>query len=162
MAQSAQKPCLAAAALFVGLALVIARLAVAPLGAADLIGIAACAAGAGSFATLAFTLSPRPVSANAASSSAQGLDASALATQIAAAVDARLTASGDRRQEEILRAAQAARPAQTEPAAPTLTADQIAAPTAAKPRLGRGLAALMHHPAALTSPAPEDKTEKAA
>lgn len=158
MAQSAQKPCLAAAALFAGLALVIARLAVAPLGAADLVGIAACAAGAGAFAALAFTL--RPVGDVATETAS--FDHSALADQIAAAVDARLAAAGDRRQEEILRAAQAARPAPAESPAPAPTSDQISAPAAAKPRLGRGLAALMHHPSALTSPASEDKTEKAA
>ncbi len=153
MAQSAQKPCLAAATLFAGLAVVIARLAVAPLGAADLIGIAACAAGSGAFATLAFTLAPRAAQANAA-----------LADQIATAVDARLAAAGERRQEEMLRAARAARPApvQTEPPGAALTSDQISAPGTAKSRLGRGLAGLMHHPSALVSPAPDNTTEKAA
>ena len=164
MASSAQKPCLAAATLFAGLAVVIARLAVAPLGAADLIGIAACAAGSGAFATLAFTLGPRPASANAAPHSTRGIDAAALAEQIAATIDARLAAAGERRQEEMLRAALAARPApvQTEPPGAAFTSDQISAPGTAKPRLGRGLAGLMHHPSALVSPAPENTTEKAA
>jgi hypothetical protein len=137
MAPSARKPCLAAAAFFAGLALLIARLAVAPLGAADLLGIAACAAAAGAFATLAF----------AHRSAAPALSNEALADQISAAIEARLSASDDRRRDDLLRAAQAARP---DPSAPALTTDAISAPSAsAKPRLGRGLAGLMHNPSAL-------------
>ncbi|MEO0054532.1 MAG: hypothetical protein RLZZ50_479 [Verrucomicrobiota bacterium] len=161
MAQSAQKPCLAAAALFAGLAVVIARLAVAPLGAADLLGIAACAAGSGAFATLAFTLRSGNAEPRLGLPS-PALDTAALAEQIATAVDARLAASEERRHDDLLRAAQAARPVQTETSAPALTSDQIFAPAAAKPRLGRGLAGLMHHPSALVSPASEEKSEKAA
>ena len=56
MVFTARHACLSAAALFAGLALLIARLAVSPLGAADLLGIAACSAAAGSFATLGFML----------------------------------------------------------------------------------------------------------
>ncbi len=137
MVLSARHACLLAAALFAGLALLIARLAVAPLGAADLLGIAACAAAAGAFATLGFTNRPAALSSEA------------LAAQVAAAVEARLRP--------------AATPAQPEAGAadsrPPLTAAEIPAPAAgAKPRLGRGLAGLMHHPSALAKPpAPENR-----
>lgn len=72
MVLSARHACLSAAAVFAGLALLIARLAVAPLGAADLLGIAACSAAAGSFATLAFALrAPEPRVAPAAAANAE-------------------------------------------------------------------------------------------
>jgi hypothetical protein len=162
--------CLAASVLFLGLALLIARLAVAPLGAADLLGIAACAAAAGAFATLAFTLRPEssaaaPVAiAPVAPAAAPVLDTAALAEQIATAVDARLAASEERRREELLRAAASAASSNaTSPSdsRPPLSTDHLGAPAAAsaKPRLGRGLASLIHNPAALAAkpPAPESE-----
>jgi hypothetical protein len=138
MVLSARHACLIAAALFVGLALLIARLAVAPLGAADLVGIAACAAAAGAFATLAFTLRPASIPATAGA-----IDTDALASQVAAAVEARLRPA--------VAAGNAEPPLGSSDSRPPLTAAEIPAPAAsAKPRLGRGLAGLMHHPSALS------------
>jgi hypothetical protein len=150
MAPTARKPCLAAAAFFAALALLIAHLAVAPLGAADLLGIAACAAAAGAFATLAFTLRPASLPA------APVLDPAALAEQISAAIELRLAASEDRRRDELLRAAQAAASmsAPADSRAPLSTDDIPASAVTAKPRLGRGLASLIHNPSALAKPAP--------
>jgi hypothetical protein len=157
MAQSARKPALAAAAFFVALAVLIARLAVAPLGAADLIGIAACAAAAGAFATLGFCqLAPASTQAPGELCHQLGdkspLDAEALAARLearlAATVSATLAAAESARRAE----QEAAIAATTPPRA--LDTDAIPAPAAgAKPRLGRGLLGLMHSPSALTSAA---------
>lgn len=144
---TARRPCLAAALVFAVLAFLIARFAVAPLGVSDLLGIAACAAAAGASATLAFTLrAPAPSVLPAAT--APTFNTAALAAEIAAAVDARLAASADQRREELLRAATAA---STQNSPPPDT-DTIAAPTGAKPRLGRGLLGLMHAPGAISLP----------
>lgn len=166
MSHSVTKPCLAAALVFTVLAFLIARFAVAPLAVSDLLGIAACAAAAGASATLAFTLrAPAPSVLPAA---APNLNTAALAAEIAAAVDARLASSADHRRDELLRAATSAATTQNLPPPDT---DTIAAPTGAKPRLGRGLLGLMHAPGAITpSPAPaappsatpEDDTRAAA
>jgi hypothetical protein len=161
----ARRPCLAAALVFSALAILIARFAVAPLGASDLLGIAACAASAGAAATLAFTLrAPTPSVLTAAT--APALDTAALVAQIAAAVDTRLAASADHRRDELLRAAYAA----STQSLPTPDTDTIAAPAGTKPRLGRGLLGLMHAPSAITLPpapaapssaTPEDDTRAA-
>jgi len=146
MPSPARKPCLLAAAFFAALALLIALLAIAPLGAADLLGIAACASAAGAFATLAFTLRPGN------SDSQPGLSASNL-NKISAAFDARLASA--------LTAAEAHRHAEQQAAIATTTppreldSDHIPSPApGAKPRLGRGLLGLMHSPSALATPPP--------
>lgn len=139
MPSPARTPCLAAAALFAALGVLIAKLALAPLAAADLLGISACAAAAGAFATLAFTrpwnAEPRPGFAAA--------DLEKITATVAAALAA---AEASRRAEQ-----QAAITATTPPRA--LDSDAIAAPpTGAKPRLGRGLLGLMQSPSALARP----------
>lgn len=110
MALSARHASFVAAAVFAGLAVFIARLAAAPLVAADLLGIAACAAAAGAFATLAFTLRPTPsastasvtlVAANTSAPTAPTASGASpapppalapSAAEIAAAVDSRVAA----------------------------------------------------------------------
>ncbi len=150
MPSPAQKPCIAAAAFFAALALLIAKLAIAPLSAADLLGISACAAAAGAFATLAFTLRAAPTAQQ------PGLRDHDL-EKISATVTAALAAAEAARRAE----QQAAIAATTPPRG--LDTDAIPAPSAgAKPRLGRGLLGLMQSPSALaatpkpaiTSPAP--------
>jgi hypothetical protein len=153
MAQSVRKPCLAAAASFVVLALLIGRLAIAPLGWADVLGIAACAAAAGVFAALAFAYRP-PDSAAVG----RPLVPADLADQILAAVDARLPVDAGRHSGQVPSARLVV---QSEPPAaplapagsrPALSTDDVTPSSAnAKPRLGRGLAGLIHHPAALAS-----------
>lgn len=138
MPTPARKPCLVAAAFFAALALLIAKLALAPLGAADLLGISACAAAAGTFATLAFTLrAPAPEDT--------GLSAADL-EKITATVTAALTAAEAARRAEQQAAIDATTPARV------LDADHLSAPSAgAKPRLGRGLLGLMQSPSALAA-----------
>lgn len=177
MSSPAQKPCLAAAAFFAALGALIARLAVAPLGAADLLGISACAAAAGAFATLAFTLRAperiaQPQAATTAMLPAAELEKltatleSRLAAQVSAALSAGFAAADEKRQAEV----QAAVTATTPPR--ELDTDKLPTPAAgAKPRLGRGLLGLMQSPSALASvarPTPptvsaaEDEDERAA
>ena len=142
MPSPARKPCLAASALFAALALLIAKLALAPLGAADLLGISASAAAAGAFAALAFALRPLPGNAGLQ----PGLSAADL-EKITATVTAALTAAEAARRAE----QQAAIAATTPPRA--LDTDAIPAPSSgAKPRLGRGLLGLMQSPSALGTP----------
>jgi hypothetical protein len=134
MPTPARKPALAAAAIFAALALLIAKLALAPLGAADLLGISACAAAAGAFATLAFTLRT-PATEN------PGLSATDLERITAALIAA----------EAARRAEQQAAIAATTPAR-VLDVNHLSAPSArAKPRLGRGLLGLMQSPSALAA-----------
>jgi hypothetical protein len=190
-------PFLAVSALFLGVAALVGVLAIKPLGAAELLGLLACVASATVFATVPFTidLTRRLDARRHASDPAQtaalpapeirhqsgdkpALDAEALVTRIATAVEARLDASLETRlaaalpafreqlasalttglaaAEETRRAEiQAAIAATTPPRA--LDADNIAPPAAAstgaagKPRLGRGLLGLMHAPAALAA-----------
>lgn len=176
----AKTPFLAAAALFLGVAALVFALAIKPLGAAELLGLLACAAAAAVFATIPFALDFARASAAPAVSPvspvapvAEAIDTEKLAARVADLVEARLAAVDQRRQDEIIRAALAARPAPAEPPAvsPAPNSDQISAPAAsAKPRLGRGLASLIHNPAALARPdlveqsksAPGDENERAA
>lgn len=163
-------PFLAASAVFLVVAILIGAFAIAPLGAAELLGIAACAAAAAVFASVPFVVdftrrldasrapsAPAPSTAPAAP--APMIDPARLAEQIAAAVDSRLAASEDRRRDELVRAATAAASTVAASGAgsrPPLEADQIPAPAAgARPRLGRGLASLIHNPSALAKPAAE-------
>jgi hypothetical protein len=165
----AKAPFLGAAAVFLAVAGLVFALAIKPLGAAELLGLFACIAAASAFATIPFAIdfarastppatqgtSSSPSAAPAASDPAPQIDTDKLAAQIADIVEARLAALDQRRHDEILRAAIAARPAPVEPssASPVLNSDQIAAPAStAKPRLGRGLASLIHNPAALAKP----------
>jgi hypothetical protein len=142
MPTPARNPALVAAAIFTVLAGLIAKLAIAPIGAADLLGISACAAAAGASATLAFT---RP-----------GLSAADL-EKITATVTAALTAV-----EAARRAEQHAAIAATTPAR-VLDADHLPAPSAnAKPRLGRGLLGLMQSPTALAAAKPQSDDDRAA
>ncbi len=142
MPSPARKPCLAAAALFAALALLIAKLALAPLGAADLLGISACAAAAGAFATLAFALRAQtPGSAE----QLHILRDEDLA-KITATVTAALTAADAARRAEQQAAITATTPARV------LDTDHIPAPPpGSKPRLGRGLLGLMQSPSALAA-----------
>ena len=175
----AKTPFLAAAALFLGVAALVFALAIKPLGAAELLGLLACAAAAAVFATIPFARASAapavsPVSPVApVAPVAEAIDTEKLAARVADLVEARLAAVDQRRQDEIIRAALAARPAPAEPPAvsPAPNSDQISAPAAsAKPRLGRGLASLIHNPAALARPdlveqsksAPGDENERAA
>lgn len=153
MSSPARKPCLVAAAFFAALALLIAKLAIAPLGAADLLGISACAAAAGAFATLALTL---PGNAGLQ----PGLRDHDL-EKISASVTAALAAADESRRAE----QQAAIAATTPPRA--LDTDAIPAPASgSKPRLGRGLLGLMQSPTALAAakpaPAADSDDERAA
>lgn len=135
-------PCLAAAAVFTLAALLIARFAISPLGPADLLGIAACAAAAGAAATLAYA--PRP----------PAREDDALVEKIAERAAQRVTAALDatpaRREPTTDLAADA-------PAAGTVTSiTDLPAPGAAgKSRLGRGVAGLIQGTS--FSPKPEDK-----
>lgn len=149
----AKSPCLIAAAAFVALAVLIGSLAAAPLGAADLVGISACAAAAGVFATLAFTLRvPAPpvvireTSAAPVAPAAQsaGLDATELSALLDERLAAAFAAADEKRRAEVAAAVAATTPARAVEAA------AVPAPAAgAKPRLGRGLLGLMHSPEAL-------------
>ncbi len=168
----AKTPFLAAAALFLGVATLVFALAIKPLGAAELVGLLACAAAAAAFATIPFVLdfarssypSPAPVSAPLQAAPAQpaapAIDADQLAAQVAAAIDVRLAAALPQLAAQIaaeLSAAEERRRAElqatlaaTTPARP-VDADAVSAPAGAKPRLGRGLLGLMHAPAALAA-----------
>lgn len=173
----AKTPFLAAAALFLGVAGLVFAFAIKPLGAAELIGLLGCVAAASAFATIPFVLDfarrsqvAIPPALAPAAPVPSTVDAGQLAAQVADLVEARLAAAEDRRRDDILRAALAARPAPVEQPASAeaprpLDADQIAAPAAAKPRLGRGLASLIHNPSALAKPAapsPAGDDERAA
>jgi hypothetical protein len=137
-APSAKTPFLAAAAFFGALAGFVAWLAIKPLGAAELLGIAACCAAAGATASFPFAtdfarrLTPAP----------PAVCAETLAARVAELLD-------EKRQTEI-RAALATTP----PRASGLDTDTISAPVGGKPRLGRGLLGLIHAPTAITPPAP--------
>ncbi len=177
-------PFLAAAALFWLLAGFIARVAIRPLGAADLLGMGACVAAGAAFATIPFVVDfTRRLEAGRHRDPAAGqqpaapvpqpapqLSAEALAAHIAAAVDARLTAAlpawtgqlaaalasaDEKRREEILKAV-AATPARQ------IDTDAVSVPAGTKARLGRGLLGLMHAPGAITPPAPEPTDDRAA
>ncbi len=133
---SAKTPFLASAGFFSALAGFIAWLAIKPLGAAELLGIAACAAAAGAAAAFPFavdfarrlTPTPPPVCAET------------LAARVAELLD-------EKRQTEI-RVAVAATPTRT------IDSDTVATPAGTKPRLGRGLLGLMHAPGAISPPPP--------
>lgn len=129
-------PCLAASAVFALAALLIARLALAPLGAADLLGVAACAAAAGAAAALAFAVRPG------------ARDDAALAEMIAAKVAEALAAAEIRREDSARRATTEAVPL----SAPVVTVGEIT-PGAGKSRLGRGVAGLIQGTS--FKPAPE-------
>lgn len=154
-------PALLAAAFFALLALFIARLAVAPLGPADLLGIAACACAAGAAAAFPFALDyarasapPPSPAAQAAGPSPEALAAALaphlsapLANAVAAAVTASLTQAESDRRAEILRAV-------AETPARAIDTDDLSAPSG-KTRLGRGLAGLIQGTSLKASPAPE-------
>ncbi|MCX6936520.1 MAG: hypothetical protein NTU80_01275 [Verrucomicrobia bacterium] len=133
-APSAKTPFLAGAAFFSALAGFIAWLAIKPLGAAELLGIAACSAATGAAATFPFavdfarrlTVTPPTVCTET------------LATRVAELLE-------ENRQTEI-RAAVAATPPRV------IDSDTVATPAGTKPRLGRGLLGLMHAPGAVTPP----------
>jgi hypothetical protein len=147
MPSPARTPALAAAAFFAALALLIAKLALAPLGAADLLGISACAAAAGAFATLAFTLRPLPENAGL-QPGLRDQDLEKIAATVNATVATALAAAESARRAEQLAALAATTPARA------LDTDHIPAPSAgAKPRLGRGLLGLMQSPSALATAA---------
>lgn len=149
-ARTPKTPFLGASALFCAIAVLIGVVAIRPLGAAELLGLLACVAAASAAATIPFVIDfTRRLDAPRA----PAIDANRLAAQVADLVEARLAATEDRRRDEILRAAQAARPESATAAAALPTSDQISAPAAAKPRLGRGLSSLIHNPAALAKPA---------
>lgn len=169
----AKTPFLAAAAFFLAAAALVLALSIRPLGAAELIGLLACVSAASVFATIPFSLDfarRSPVERSAPAAAAPLIDPAALAEQISAAVESRLAAAEDRRRDELLRAAAAAAAASTAAPSgsrPPLDTDQINAPasTAAKPRLGRGLASLIHNPSALakpSAPSSEGEDERAA
>ena len=169
-------PFLAAAALFLGVAALVFALAIKPLGLAELLGLLACVAASSTFATLPFALDFARTTASSNVTSVppapEAIDTEKLAAQVADLVEARLAAADQRRQDEIIRAALAARSAIEPPAAPpSPSSDRTSAPSpASKPRLGRGLASLIHNPAALSrpelgeepKPAPGDEDERAA
>ena len=129
-------PFLGAAAFFGALAGFIAWLAIKPLGAAELLGIAACSAAAGAVAAIPFAvdfarrLQPAPPT----------VCAETLAARVSELLD-------EKRQTEI-RAALAATPPRV------IDSDTVASPAGTKPRLGRGLLGLMHAPGAIQAPAP--------
>lgn len=132
-------PFFAAAVFFAALAALVAWLGIAPLGAAELLGISACAAAAGSALAFPFAVdfvrqlkTDQPPLAAAPS-------AEALAAHIAELLE-------EKRQSE-LHAALAATPTRR------IDTDSVASTAGAKPRLGRGLLGLMHDPAAITPPA---------
>lgn len=151
-----RKPALVAAVFFAALAVLVARLAVAPLGPTDLLGIAACAAAAGVFATLAF-IPPSSVGAPKAEihphNTGIGLRpadleefATRMETRLAATVAAALADAEETRRAEIRASVAASTPPRQ------LDTDAITS-AGAKPRLGRGLLGLMHAPAALATTA---------
>lgn len=178
-AHPAKFPCLIAASVFAALAALIGWLASAPLGAADLVGISACAAAAGAFGTLAFALrAPAPAMAEEKfSTSAESTAPVAVApvvvqpaefdtTKLSALLDERLAAAfaaaDEKRRSEVAAAVAATTPPRA------IEAAAVPAPAAgAKPRLGRGLLGLMNSPEALarsSTPAvgPESATAPAA
>lgn len=178
----AKTPFFAAAAFLLGAALLVGILAIRPLGAAELIGLLACVSAASVFAAIPFVVDftrrldaarrPAPAPVVIAAPAPAGPSAAELSAQIAAAVDARLAAAlpvftnqlsatlaaaEETRRAEIFRAFAAT------PAA-TIDSSTINAPAGAKPRLGRGLAGLIHGANAITSsapaaPSPDDQTE---
>ena len=165
-------PFVAASALFCVVAVLIGSFAIKPLGAAELLGLLACVASASISATIPFVLdfARRADAARGFASAAQPaptLDTPALSAQVAAAVEARLAAALPELAAQItasLAAAEEKRRAEFEAALAAATpprpfeAEAITAPPGAKPRLGRGLAGLMHHPSALAKPpAPENR-----
>lgn len=168
-------PFLAASGLFCAVATLIGLLAIKPLGAAELLGLLACVAAAAIFATIPFVLdfarradaarvaapAPQPAPAPAvAPTQPPALDAAALSTEIASAVEARLSAALPELAAQItasLSAAEEKRRAELQAALAAATpprpvdADAVSAPAGAKPRLGRGLLGLMHSPSALAA-----------
>jgi len=151
-----RKPALVAAVFFAAVAVLVARLAVAPLGPADLLGIAACAAAAGVFATLAF-IPPSSVRAPKAETHPHNTEiglrpadleefAARMETRLAATVVAALADAEETRRAEIRASVAASTPPRQ------LDTDAITS-AGAKPRLGRGLLGLMHAPAALATTA---------
>ncbi len=169
-------PFVAASALFCVVAVLIGSFAIKPLGAAELLGLLACVASASISTTIPFALdfarradATRGFASGArpAAQPAPTLDTSALSAEVAAAVEARLSAALPELAAQItasLAAAEEKRRAEFQAALAAATpprpfeAEAITAPPGAKPRLGRGLAGLMHHPSALAKPpAPENR-----
>jgi len=162
-------PALLAATLFALIALLIANLAVAPLGPADLLGIAACACAAGASACfpLAFNIGrastpsappsappPATVPPGPAPTASEDILATRLAERltpelaatVTTALNSALAQAETERRAEVLRAL-------ADTPARAIDTDDLAPPSG-KTRLGRGLAGLIQGTSLKASPTP--------